>query len=87
MVRKSRVEALERQVGDAERPTEYLDLTGFTTGKISLLDKVRLLREARERVGPDGHVQVMAFVDDPIWDQVPRIERETRVMMHWTDDM
>jgi len=87
MSHRTRVEALERQAGDQERPTEYLDLTGFTTGKLTLLDKVRLLREARERVGPDGNVEVIAFADDPIWQQVPRIEREKQVVIHWTDNI
>jgi len=87
MARRQRVRTLERKAGTRERPTVYLDLSGLSTGKLSLLDKVRMLREAREQAGPGGRVEVITFAGDPILDQLPRIEREPETVLHWSDNV
>jgi len=52
---------------------------------LALLDKVRMLREAREKAGPGGRVEILALRADPIWQQLPRIEKEPEHVEHWTD--
>jgi len=87
MARRQRVKSLERKAGTIERPTVYLDLSGLSTGKLSLMDKVKMLRQAREQAGPGGRVEVITFAGDPILEQLHSIEREPETVLHWSDNV